>query len=205
MPQQSKQYNPFEHSIVQAALKADGYQRYECSEFVEALLRSLVRELERVYWNWNQEQFEDRKDREFLEIEGFEYRRYFWDDCDCGFDEIDHQWSQNNKHSEECYYTVTHRLIDELPFRKQINDLIKERAEYKFFSKEADAVQEQIKTLSRQEDEAQTAIRRTLCEQLGIAWSDGYGSAVHCTCGHRESYSEWRETHDQRDRLDIQR
>lgn len=80
----SKVYNPLNHSVVQGLLKADGYQRYECPDYVEALLREVMRELERVYWNWHQEQFEDRKDWQYLKIEGFAHRRYCWDDCDCG-------------------------------------------------------------------------------------------------------------------------
>ena len=83
----SKEYNPLDHSIVQACLKADGWQRYEATDFIEALLRGIVAELDRCYWNVKQEQFSERRDWQFLEITGFAYRRYFWGDCDCGAEE----------------------------------------------------------------------------------------------------------------------
>jgi hypothetical protein len=76
----SKEYNALDHSVVQALLKPDATQRYEADAFIEALLRGIVHELERVYWNWNQEQLNNREDWEFLEIPGFEYRRYCWTD-----------------------------------------------------------------------------------------------------------------------------
>lgn len=96
----SEEYNPVNHSVVQALLKADGYQRYECPDYVEALLRDVVRELERVYSNWHQEQFDERKDWQYLEIEGFQYRRYFWDDCDCG--------AESPVHAKECRSIAEH-------------------------------------------------------------------------------------------------
>ena len=51
----STEYKPLEHSVVQALLKPDATHCYEVSDFVEALICVLYRELERVYWNWNQE------------------------------------------------------------------------------------------------------------------------------------------------------
>lgn len=81
----SKEYNPFEHSVVQACGLSGSYRRYEVSDFVEALVFHIKAELERVYWNWNQRDFEEH-DWQFVEIPGFAWRRYFWDDCDCGAD-----------------------------------------------------------------------------------------------------------------------
>ena len=76
-----KEYNPLEHSVVQALLKPDATHRYECDDFIEALMFGLRRELERCYWNWNQEQLDERKDWELVGLDlGFEYRRYYWGD-----------------------------------------------------------------------------------------------------------------------------
>lgn len=76
-----KEYNPLEHSVVQAFLKPDGWQRYEADDFIEALLVGLKNELEICYWNWNQESLENRENWELLEVPGgFEYRRYYWGD-----------------------------------------------------------------------------------------------------------------------------
>ena len=77
----NKKYNPLEHSVVQALLKPDATHCYEVDDFVEALILGLYRELERCYWNWNQEGLEHRKDWQLLDVPGgFEYRRYYWGD-----------------------------------------------------------------------------------------------------------------------------
>lgn len=77
----TKKYNPLEHSVVQALMKPDATHTYEVPDYVEALLFGLKQELERVYWNWNQESLDNRDNRELLDVPGgFEYRRYYWDD-----------------------------------------------------------------------------------------------------------------------------
>ncbi len=98
----AKQYKPLEHSVVQGFMKADGWNRYEVQRhgYVHALLNEIVSRLDTAYWNAKQEQFKDRKDREFLEIPGFEYRRYYWDDCDCGAD--------SPVHAKECRQVAEH-------------------------------------------------------------------------------------------------
>lgn len=94
-----KEYNPLEHSVVQALLKADATHRYEVSDYVEALIFSLHRELERVYWNWNQEQLDNREDWQLVAC-GFEYRTYFWGECDCG--------AESPIHAKDCAFVVGH-------------------------------------------------------------------------------------------------
>jgi len=97
----TNEYNPLEHSIVQALLKADATHRYEVPEYVEALIFGIYRELKRVYWNWNQERLEDREDWQLLDLpQGFEYRRYCWADCDCG--------AESPIHSKDCRCIVEH-------------------------------------------------------------------------------------------------
>ena len=107
---EAKEYNPLDHSIVQALLKADGCNQYEVPDYVEALLFGLRGELDRCYWNAKQAQLDDREDWQLLDVgEGFEYRRYFWGDCDCGFDErfsaAETEWGKHNKHAAGCYQT----------------------------------------------------------------------------------------------------
>lgn len=97
---EAKEYNPLEHSVVQGLLKADATHRYEVSDFVEALLFRIKSELERVYWNTHQEDLNNREDWQFLEIPGFEYRRYFWDDCDCG--------AESPVHAKDCRSAAEH-------------------------------------------------------------------------------------------------
>lgn len=95
----AKEYNPLQHSVVQALFKADATQRYEIPNYVEALLFGLIRELDRCYWNWNQESLEDRIDWQLIDC-GFEYRRYCWDDCDCGAD--------SPVHAKDCPFVAKH-------------------------------------------------------------------------------------------------
>jgi hypothetical protein len=104
MSEQTKEravtYNPVNHSIVQAFMKADGWQRYEVSDFVEALVAALKSELERVYWNWHQSLL-DEADWQLTDVgNGFEYRRYFWGDCDCG--------AESPVHDEACPFVKDH-------------------------------------------------------------------------------------------------
>lgn len=75
------EYNPLNHSVVQALQST--WQRFEASQFVAALIREIKAELETAYWNVKQQNFEDRKEREFLEIPGFAFRDFTYD-CDCG-------------------------------------------------------------------------------------------------------------------------
>jgi hypothetical protein len=88
MIEQPKEYNSLEHSVVQG-LKGDATHRYEVPEYVEALIRHLKRELDTVYWNWEQQRLDDRYDWQLI-FSGFEYRRYYWGDCDCGADSAVH-------------------------------------------------------------------------------------------------------------------
>ena len=76
----TKEYNPLEHSVVQALLKPDAIHRYECDDFIEALISGLYSELGRCYWNWNQGVLENRVDWQLDTGTGFEYRRYYWGD-----------------------------------------------------------------------------------------------------------------------------
>jgi len=97
-----KEYNPLEHSLVQAFLKPDACNRFEVerNSFIHCLLKGIVDCLETAYWNVKQQNLEDRESREFLEIPGFEYRRYYWDDCDCGAD--------SPVHSKDCRQIAEH-------------------------------------------------------------------------------------------------
>ena len=33
----------------------------------------------------------------------FTMRRFYWGDCDCGFDQLEENWEANHTHSEDCY------------------------------------------------------------------------------------------------------
>lgn len=48
---------------------------YECTDFIEALCESLFDEIDRIYWNKNQDTWDRYKDPEFP---GIEFRPYYW-------------------------------------------------------------------------------------------------------------------------------
>lgn len=98
---EAAEYNPLDHSVVQALLKPDATHRYEVPEYVEALVFHLKRELDTVYWNWNQSSLEDSKDWQLVMPWGFEYRRYCWGDCDCG--------ANSPVHIPDCRMLTEHR------------------------------------------------------------------------------------------------
>ena len=52
---------------------------YECTDFVEALVSALFDEIERVYWNKNQQEWDKDEDPNFP---GIEYHSYYWGDDD---------------------------------------------------------------------------------------------------------------------------
>lgn len=98
----NKEYNPLEHSVVQALMKADACNQFEVERggYIHCLLKGVVDEIEHVYRNWNQASFEDHEDWQFLEIPGFEYRRYWWGDCDCG--------AESPVHAKDCREVAEH-------------------------------------------------------------------------------------------------
>ncbi len=64
---------------------------HACPQWVDALVRELLREIERVYWNKNQCVWDRRADPR---IPGVEFRPYYWGD-----DEVE-QAKPNLKHGE---------------------------------------------------------------------------------------------------------
>jgi len=46
-----------------------------------------------------------------------------------------------------------------------------------------------------QEAEHEAAVK-ALCAKHDIPYADGYGAAVHCTCGNQKAYEAWRKAND---------
>lgn len=87
---QSAEYNPLKHSIVQAAYGT--WLRFECDDFVEALLDKILEEIKRVHWNVYQHQWEVTWHGDSIEdpeIPGIIFTRYY-DGCPCE-DEPEHR------------------------------------------------------------------------------------------------------------------
>lgn len=123
-----------------------------------------------------------------FENEVFVMRPYYWGDCDCGWEQNKHEWSENHKHSADCYWTLYH-ATRENEYEAKRNEAIKGRDKLRWFSPEQDAVQQEVLKWSDKSKEYRETIAKSLCERFGIPWNNGYGSAVHCTCGHD---LEWR-------------
>lgn len=94
-------YNPLNHSVVQAATET--WLRYECDDFIDALLEHILNEIQRVHSNvyqhswrptWHGDAVEDP------EIPGILFTRYYQDLCDCG--------GQFPKHTDECEFARMH-------------------------------------------------------------------------------------------------
>lgn len=80
----SRPYNPLDHSVVQALMMPCTYAAFETDDFHNALLQSVLREIERVFWNRNQRQWDDYED---AGIEGVVTRPYHY--CYCEGDDHD--------------------------------------------------------------------------------------------------------------------
>lgn len=107
----------------------------------------------------------------YFENDVFEMRPFYWGDCECGFDESDWQWSEENDHADTCYQKVRVRRgwisYDEEKFHNLTRD--------------------QIRTRNEQ-------ITRQVCKEMGL--DPYYGSEVHCTCSYWKDYRKWRSEND---------
>ena len=121
----------------------------------------------------------------------FAMRRYYWGDCDCGYDERAEQWFAEHRHSADCYSTEYRALVGENPHRPIIESLIEERNSKRLWSAASEAVQKRITAECDREHKWVEAKAKALCAKHGIEWNGGRGSAVHCTCGHKEEWLAW--------------
>lgn len=97
----AKPYNPLNHSVVQATTET--WLRYECDDFIEALLDHILEEIKRVHGNIYQHQWSPTwhgDDVEDPQIPGILFTRYYQDRCDCG--------GQFPLHTDECDVTRLH-------------------------------------------------------------------------------------------------
>ena len=49
--------------------------KFECPEYVEAMVNQIFEEISRIYWNNNQKEWERHEDPN---LKGIEYRSYYW-------------------------------------------------------------------------------------------------------------------------------
>lgn len=136
---------------------------YDCPDFVEALIASLFDEIERVYWNKNQQEWDRETDPEFP---GITVRPYSWGECNCGWDDF----SFDEPHQETCYQT----LVD--------NELVEKHG----FKRDEDGYPESKK---RNASDIKDEVQQKYCKQLKLTYPNG--AAVHCTCDWEKRYDKW--------------
>jgi len=136
---------------------------YDCPDFVEALIASLFDEIERVYWNKNQKEWNKETDPKFS---GLTVRPYSWGECDCGWGEM--EFSED--HQPTCYQS----LVDE--------ELIKKHK----FKKDKDGFVNNPKGVSYS---IKDNVQKKYCRKLGLSYPAG--AAIHCTCSHTKHFEEW--------------
>lgn len=79
-----KEYNPVDHSIVQASFGS--WEQFECDDFIEALLHAILEEIKRVHWNLYQHSWDPTWNGDAVydpEIPGIGFVRYYDNDCEC--------------------------------------------------------------------------------------------------------------------------
>lgn len=93
----------------------------------------------------------------------FTMRPYYWGDCECGFEELESMWDEDNHHAPDCYQTAL---------------------QAKHYGKDYDKTWQLPKGHSYDDK-----CMESLAKEWGLPEQ---GCAVHCTCDHRVKYHEWR-------------
>jgi hypothetical protein len=91
---------------------------------------------------------------------------YWWGDCTCGYDELEDKWSEQHKHTPECFITRLQEFEEEL------------KTEYTPYV-----------------DPEFIDLVSTWAKENGYSpgWE---GSAVHCDCGLIDKWNSWSSKHD---------
>jgi hypothetical protein len=147
-----------------------------------------------------------------FENDVFRIQPYYWGDCECGFDELEEQWSKANSHGAECYQTELRGRIEVWEINSGYTAI-----ENRAFGRDGDrflgafntttespAPGVHVSVMEPRSDEAMEAYRRAsekrrkgidklydeLCTKYGL--DRHFGCAVHCTCDHDKNWQKWR-------------
>jgi hypothetical protein len=124
-----------------------------------------------------------------FENETFFTTPYFWGDCQCGFDEKDYKWFEDNKHRDYCYQNKKKEIEKEWAIQTgKLKEFEKDGyfSEYSLSDKDQKLFNNQIKKL---------------CKEMQLTYPSG--CVVHCTCDHDKNYNKWRETNNHDPRCPI--
>lgn len=209
---------PFQATPAQMFFGA-AHGHFSLPDWVEDMFVGILREWERVFWNINQQSWEDNRDAPHR-IGTVFYRPYCWGDCNCGFEarwsEKDAAWCEQHKHAPTCYQTELHARMeayDNGPSRyAEINRRAfgDDHSIMSGFDWEHDSPMPGVVTSvgsARKDDameawrmaddargEFESALYDELCTKHGV--DREYGAAVHCTCDYERLRHEWCQTDD---------
>lgn len=107
----------------------------------------------------------------------FEMRRFYWGDCDCGWEQLSDDWDAKNKHDPDCYQRKLTQAKLAAGWKKGKSSWLDEPEGWGF----------------RKCREVEDSIRRTLCKEHGLPYPDG--CAVHCTCTYEARWAAFLAEH----------
>lgn len=113
---------------------------------------------------------------ENYENDTFAMRRFYWGECDCGYDEAEAKWCDAHSHADDCYRT-------ELKQRERAARLPYWDGD-KWHNMDAHSPDER----RRVEDQ----IYDDLCKKYGK--DRKFGAAAHCTCSYEKEWKTWSAT-----------
>lgn len=102
-----------------------------------------------------------------FENDVFVMRSYYWGDCTCEHDNLVTEWENANTHSPDCYQTALHKrhYSDKFPESYDLRD----------------------------GHDFKDDCMKITCLEFGID-PNAPGGMVHCTCGHRQAWSDFIPT-----------
>lgn len=115
---------------------------------------------------------------ENFENDVFVMRRFYWGDCDCGYDQREYEWAKSNKHADDCYQA-------ELRRRRIATGMWETKADDMFEWWKVDANYAERERL-------ESAIFDDLCNKHNL--DRKFGAAVHCTCDHEPKWQAFCAT-----------
>lgn len=110
---------------------------------------------------------------ENFENDVFSMRRYYWGDCDCGYQDLEDKWCKSHNHGADCYQT-------ELAARTRAA-----RLPYWDGNKWQNARRLGTDAAKKLEDQ----IYNELCLKHGK--DREFGAAVHCSCSYEVEWKAW--------------
>lgn len=99
---------PYEPEVGQM-LFGNATGSYAPGELGEACLQHALNEIERVFWNREQRQWDRHEDPAIPQIT---FRPYYWGDCDCGGEQRLAAWTE--EHAPSCYQTEYYALPESM-------------------------------------------------------------------------------------------